>query len=169
MTKHYQLTGLLRWVKVWPDQIDRKFSTDSKGGNWSVIMTLDDKSVKLYNGLGLKNKAVSETDVAIFKLKKPDAKNIPEINDVILRRYERHPKLGDLGSPKVSGVENGTLIGNGSKGTCVIEVYPYTFEGQAGFACRLDAVEVLDCIPYVKDAGPDTEGTKDRLDDKIPF
>lgn len=158
MTKYVTFTGPVRWAKVWPAQIDRKFQTEARGGNWSVIMNLPEEQVKVYNALGLKNGAKTEEDVMIAKIKakkKGNKEPDMQINDVSFSRSERHPKLGDLGSPKVLGVEEGKAIGNGSVCTAVVEVYPYTFEGQAGNAARLVSLEVVDLVEYVK---PDSEG-----------
>lgn len=163
-TKTVEFTGPVRWAKVWPAQVDTKFQTPARGGSWSVIMNLPEDQVKTYNTLGLKNGAKTEEDVMIAKIKakkkalekkleykEPDIR----VNDVAFHRYERHPKLGDLGSPKVSGVPEGTSIGNDSICKVVAEIYPYTFEGQTGNASRLVSIEVVDLVEYVK---PTQEG-----------
>lgn len=162
MTKTVKFKGKVRWAKVWPAQLDTKFKTEARGGNWSVVMNLPEDQVKLYNALGLKNPAKTEEDVMIAKIKakkRAQEKGVeykePDIrvNDVGFTRYERHPKLGDLGSPKVFGVEEGTSIGNDSVCEAVVEIYPYTFEGQKGNAARLVSLEVVDLVEYVKDDG----------------
>lgn len=162
-TKSYTFTGPVRWAKVWPGQVDRKFQTDNAGGNWSVIMNLSGspEQTKLYNALGLKNGVASEEDVMIaqLKAKKKGKTSDLKVGDVTFRRNERHPQLGNLGSPAVFGVETGTAIGNDSICTATIDVYDYTFEGQPGFAARLVALEVNDLVPYVKAAKiADTDG-----------
>lgn len=161
-TKQYTFTGPVRWAKIWPGQVDRKFQTDNAGGNWSLIMNLSGspEQTKLYNALGLKNGVASEEDVMIanLKAKKKGKTSDLKIGDVTFRRNERHPSLGDLGSPAVLGVETGTAIGNDSICTATIDVYDYTFEGQTGFAARLVAVEVNDLVPYVKPDKADTDG-----------
>lgn len=153
-TKSYTFTGPVRWAKVWPGQVDRKFQTDNAGGNWSVIMNLADspEQVKLYNALGLKNGVASEEDVMIanLKAKKKGKTSDLQIGDVTFRRNERHPHLGNLGSPAVFGVEEGTAIGNGSICTATVDVYDYTFEGQTGFAARLVSLAVDELVEYVK-------------------
>lgn len=156
-TRTVSFTGPVRWAKVWPGQVDRKFQTEARGGNWSVIMNLPEDQVKKYNALGLKNPAKTEEDVMIAEIKaKKKGKTVDmKVNDVSFHRYERHPKLGDLGSPQVTGVEEGTLIGNESVCTAIVEVYPYTFEGQAGHATRLVSLEVNKLVEYVK---PTQEG-----------
>lgn len=151
-TKYVSFTGPVRWAKVWENRVDRKFATDKAGGNYSVIQTLDSDQVKLYNGLGLKNAAASEMDVQIDKMKKAakGKESTLEVGDINLRRNEKHPKLGNLGPPVVTGVEAGTPIGNGSICKTTVEVYPYNFEGQPGTAARLVSIEVLDLIEFVK-------------------
>jgi len=158
-TKYVEFTGPVRWAKVWPAQVDRKFATDNAGGNWSLIMTLDDKQQKMYNALGTKNGAINEDDLAILAIKaKKKGKEVDaKIGDVTFRRNERHPKLGDLGSPAVYGIEEGTSIGNESICTVKAEFYPYTFEGQTGTASRLVSVKVDKLVEYVKPS-TDTDG-----------
>lgn len=159
-TKYVSFTGPVRWAKVWENQVDRKFATENAGGNWSVIQTLDGDQVKLYNGLGLKNAAASEMDVQIDKMKKAakGKESTLEVGDINLRRNEKHPKLGNLGPPVVTGVEAGTPIGNGSICKTTVEVYPYNFEGQPGTAARLVSLDVLDLVEFVKDGGSATSG-----------
>lgn len=152
-TRYVEFTGPVRWAKVFPGQQDMKFKTESKGGSWSVIQTLDDNQVKLYNGLGLKFPAKTEEDILIAGLKaKKNGKPAPDmkVNDVSWKRTERHPKLGNLGSPAVLGCPEGKSIGNDSVCKVVAEVYPYSFEGTPGFAARLVSLEVLNLVEYVK-------------------
>jgi len=156
-TKYYEFTGPVRWAKVWPGQVDTKFQTPNAGGNWSVIMTLDDAEAKRYNALGTKTQALSEEDVMIagLKAKKKGKESSAVKGDVTFRRNERHPKLGELGSPAVSGVPEGTPIGNGSICTVKAEVYDYTYEGSPGFAARLSSLHVNELVEYVK---PEADG-----------
>lgn len=158
-TNNYTFTGVARWVKVWPSQVDRKFQTPDRGGNWSLILTLDDQSAKLWNSLNLRGLATEE-DVQIDQLKKKKKGKVSDlkVNDVTLRRYERHATLGNLGSPAVLGCETGTLIGNGSVLEASVDVYDYTYEGESGFAARLVAVTVLDLIEFVRTPVVNEEG-----------
>lgn len=161
-TTFYEFTGPVKWFKCWPGQLDNKFAAGSpSGGHWSLVMTLDDHDAKLYNALGLKGKAASEEDVAIDKIKKKD-KSTLGIGDTTFRRYEKHPKKGLLGAPTVTGVEEGTLVGNGSVCTVKLEVYSYPApDGTSGFAGRLVSVEVNSLVEYVKEdtqEGPPVNG-----------
>jgi hypothetical protein len=116
-------------------------------------MTLDEVDQKRYNALGCKTTAATEEDIVIAKMKaKKNGKKEPDIKvgDITFRRYERHPVLGNLGSPAVLGVDEGTAIGNDSVATVAVEVYPYTFEGTAGFATRMVSLTVDNLVPYVK-------------------
>ena len=150
-TTTYKFTGPVKWAKVWPGQLDTKFATGSpSGGHWSVIMNLDEHDANLFNGLGVKGKAGSEEDVAIDKIKRKE-KSTLAVGDVVFRRYEKHPKKGLLGAPKVTGVDEGTPIGNGSVCTVELEVYSYPApDGTYGFGGRLTALEVNNLVEYVK-------------------
>ena len=154
-TTIHKFTGPVKWAKVYEGQIDKKFAEGSpSGGHWSVIMTLDDTQAKLYNALGLKNKAASEEDVQIDRIKRKDKASL-EVGDATFRRYEKHPKRGLLGAPEVTGVEDGTAIGNGSVCEASLEVYDYPApNGTRGFAGRLVSLNVIELVEYVK---PDTQ------------
>lgn len=132
-TKHITLKGKSEWCKPWDFQIDREFEEDGdgRGGNYSTIIILDDESVAEFNALGAKAK-------------------LKDGNKLTLRRYERHPVLGELGLVEVVGVENGTLIGNGSDISVLAEVYDYTFKNRPGRALRWSAVEVTNLVEYEK-------------------
>jgi hypothetical protein len=162
VTKTVKFKGKVRWAKVWPAQLDTKFKTEARGGSWSVVLNLPEDQVKTYNALGLKNPAKTEEDVMIAKIKakkKAAEKGVEyrdpdmQVNDVSFHRYERHPKTGELGAPKIIGVEEGTSIGNDSLCEVTAEIYPYTFEGQNGNASRLVSLKVIDLVPYEKDDG----------------
>jgi hypothetical protein len=147
-TKHYKFTGPVKWAKVWPGQVDRKYAEDKKGGNWSIILQLGDQ-LAFFNALGTKLKAA--------RLDDPE-RGISK-GDVQFRRYERHPKMGELGPPAVKGVDEGTMIGNGS--ICEVEIAVYDYpapDGTRGFAVRLVGVDVKELIkfePVKADTGED--------------
>jgi hypothetical protein len=136
-TKRITLRGTTEWCKPWPNQIDREFAEegDSRGGNNGTVLVLDDDSVALFNALGAKTK-------------------LADGNKITLRRYERHPVLGELGGVVVNGVPEGTLIGNGSQASCDVDVYDFNYNGRPGKAMRWVSVTVENLIQYVK---PDSE------------
>lgn len=135
-TKRITLKGKAEWCKPWPFQIDREFEDNSKGpdpkgGNFSTVIALDDDSLKLFNALGARAK-------------------LKDGNKLTLRRYERHPRLGELGPVLVSGVEPGALIGNDSDITVEVDVYDYTYNGRDSRGLRWVSVNVDNLVVYEK-------------------
>lgn len=132
-TKHITLRGKSEWCKPWDFQIDREFeeADDGRGGNYATTIVLDDDSVKLFNALGAKAK-------------------LKDGNKLTLRRYERHPVLGELGPVEVEGVDEGTLIGNGSDISVGADVYDYTFKSRPSKALRLVSIIVDKLVEYQK-------------------
>ena len=141
-TRYYEFTGPLKWAKVWPGQVDKKYALNNpKGGHWSVVVNLQGDELLKYNALGCKSKAA--------RLDDPERKI--QKGDITFRRHEFKNSGEALGPPKVTGVEDGTSIGNGSVGTVFVEVYDYPApDGTRGFASRLIGVDVTEFIPYVK-------------------
>lgn len=140
MSQTVTFKGKSFYAKPWPNQIDREYEDpDSiRGGNWCVRVTLDEDSVKLFNAIGPKAKL--KDGVAAF------------------RRYEyvdygQGEGVQPLGPPSVTGVSEGTLIGNGSDLSVQVEVYPYTFKNRPGVALRLVSVHVDNLVEYVRPVG----------------
>lgn len=136
-TKRITLSGKSDWCKPYAFQLDTEFVDNSKGpdprgGNYSTGLILDDASKLLFSALGARAKA-------------PEGR-------LMLRRYERHPVLGELGPVIVNGVgiEPPTLIGNGSDITCEVDVYDYTFNGRPSKGLRWVSVTVDKLVEYVK-------------------
>jgi len=141
------LTGKSLYARPWAAQIDREYEHDVKGGNWCVRVVLDDASVKVFNALGSRAKL---KDGALA-----------------LRRYEyadfgKGPEA--LGAPVVTGVDKGTLIGNGSDIATEVEVYTYEYKGKPGVGLRLVSIDVETLVPYEK---PAAAATTD--DEPLPF
>lgn len=135
-TKRITLTGTAEWCKPYPHQIDRAFEDntegpDPKGGNSSMVLILDEASTRLYNALGARAKI-------------RDGK-------LTLRRYERHPRLGELGPVVVSGVEDGTLIGNGSRVSVDVDVYDYEYNGRSSKGVRWVSVTVDELVEFTRE------------------
>lgn len=131
-TKRIVLKGKSEWTKVWAHQLDTEFAEENRGGNYSTQIILDDDSQKLFAALGTR-----------AKLK--DGK-------LTLRRYERHPVLGELGPVIVTGVDPDTLIGNGSDITVEVDVYDYTYNGRSSRGMRLVSLTVDNLVVYEKPA-----------------
>lgn len=163
-TRQYTFTGPVKWAKVRPGQLDRKYAfvpdpvtgervLSPAGGKWDLIINLSGEQLKLFNALGTKTKAA----------RLDDPERGIEKGDLRVKRNERHPKLGELGPPIVTGIEPTETIGNGSICDVVLDIYDYPQpDGTRGFAIRLVSVHVSTLVPYVKAESKD-------MDDKIPF
>lgn len=128
VTRFLRFTGECKWAKVWPVQLDKAYESEKNGGNWSVVITLNDKDFEDFKALRTRHK-------------------LDKGKDVTFRRYER-ASFGALGAPKVEGVPEGTLIGNGSNVTVDVAVYPYTYGGRPGTGTRLERVIVNKLVEY---------------------
>ena len=146
-SKFYEFTGPIKYARVWLGQLDMKFAQNNpRGGNWSVVMNLQGDELMRYNALGCKAKAA--------RLDDPEKKI--EKGDLKFRRFEKSGINENMGPPKVTGVEEGTSIGNGSNATVVVEVYDYPQpDGTRGFTSRLAEVKINDLIEYVKPVAND--------------
>jgi hypothetical protein len=132
-TTNITLTGKSLYARPWKNQIDREYEHDTKGGNWSTKIILDDASKKLFNALGSRAKL---KDGALT-----------------VRRYEfadfgKGPE--ELGPPVVTGVDEGTLIGNDSDISVDLEVYTFEYKGKPGVGIRWVSMEVQKLVPYSK-------------------
>lgn len=142
-TRQVMFTGIAEWCKPWDFQLDTGFvdntkGPDPRGGNFATSVILDDEGVAAFKAMGAK-----------AKLKEgPDGK----LNKATFRRYERHPVLGELGPVVVTGVEAGTLIGNGSVITVVVDLYDYDYNGRASRGIRWVSVIVDELVVYEKPA-----------------
>lgn len=140
-TKQITFTGKAEWCKPWDFQLDTEYvdnsdGPDPRGGNFAMNLILDDDGVAQFKAMGVK-----------AKLKEgPDGK----LNKATFRRYERHPVLGELGPVVVTGVDDGTLIGNGSDVTVGIDVYDFSFNGRSSRGIRWVSVDVDNLVVYVK-------------------
>jgi hypothetical protein len=157
-TSYYEFTGPCKYARVWPGQIDRKYEVkgDDRGGKWGIIVTLAPEDVKIWNALGTKNKAQ--------RLEDPEKNRT--IGDVVFTRNERN-KFGDLGSPPVTGVPEGTAIGNDSIVTVKVEVYDFTFNGQSGKGSRLLSVDVVNHVPYEPEKKADLPFDPDSVEPPV--
>lgn len=146
-TKQITFKGKAEWCKPYAFQLDTDFvdntkGPDPRGGNYSTGIVLDDEGVALFKSLGAKAKLKAKKDTD------------GPVNIATLRRYERHPVLGELGLVVVTGVEDGTLIGNGSDITCVVDLYDFSYNGRPSRGIRWVSVNVDTLVTYVK---PDTD------------
>lgn len=132
-TKRLIFKGKAEYCKPWQFQLDTEFvdntkGPDPRGGNFAMDLIPDAEALATFQALGTK-----------AKLKDGKLK---------LRRYERHPVLGELGPVVVTGVEEGTAIGNGSDVSVEADVYDYTYNGRPGKGLRWVSVTVDNLVEY---------------------
>lgn len=150
-TKRIEVRGKAQWAKVFEQNRDMTGpdgAYESHGGACTVDALLDEDNLQLLVDAGSqtaintkKDNKVNEDGLYIMKLK---------------RKWDAPYTYG--GAPVVrhaDGVTNWDidedgLIGNGSE--CVFHVSVYTVKGRVG--TRLDALQVIDHIPYESDYVP---------------
>jgi hypothetical protein len=149
-TKRVKLTGKSRYCRPWPGQLDMVFATDErtgepdpKGGNYSMDFLPNAESEPVLKALNVKAKAKE--------------------GYIKLRRYERHPVLGELGPVKVTGVDEGEAIGNDSDVTVEVDVYDYG-DRFGKRAMRWVSLHVDKLVPYEK-----KEDQSKAADGAVPF
>jgi hypothetical protein len=130
MTDFVKVKGTLKWARLnAPDEYDgEKF--------WRVALYPDADSLPIVQELmkqGIKNVLKKDDDGYFMNFRRPCQ---------LLRKGSLKP----LDPPRVTGVPEGQFIGNGSKGTVVLEVYG--FSTRKGKAARLFAVDVEQFVPY---------------------
>ena len=146
MTKYLTFSGKAFYCRPWPEQIDREYEDEKRGGNWAIKMIVEDAELKKFNALGSKAKAKR-----IDELKKTDGfEDYLDKKFLTFRRYERLSNGSVLGPLKVEGVDPGTAIGNLSDITVDVEVYSTEYKGKPVVGIRLVSMRVDTLIPYVK-------------------
>lgn len=146
MTQYIEFTGKALWAQVWPEQIDREYEDEKRGGNYSIKLIVDDENLKLFNALGSKAKAKRIED-----LKKTDGfEDYLDGKYLTFRRYERLSNGSPLSGVEVIGVDPGTSIGNLSDVTITTEVYSTEYKSKPVVGVRLVSVRVNELVKYVK-------------------
>lgn len=150
MSTFITLKGRALYCKPWPSQIDRAFSDPTeprdRGGNWSTGLVIDDSMVKLFKATGTKAR-VNRVE---------DMKKLPEPFDgsekyISVRRYEKlSNQTAITDGVKVTGVDEGVAIGNGSDVTLVIERYTTEYKDKPIVGLRWVSVHVDNLIEYKK-------------------
>lgn len=132
MTKYYELTGELFWANNLLS-VDDKFKNRDGSGFYKAVVKLDDagKETLAQSCVTVKpDKKGNET----YTFRRPDYKTI---------KGERV----DFGAPKIHGVPEGVLIGNGSRVSVRISAY----QTQMGMGHRLEDVTVTNLVVYTPD------------------
>ena len=130
MTDFVRIKGTLKWARLLtPDEYDgEKF--------WRVTVYPDSDSLEIIHNLmkqGIKNVLKKDDEGYFMNFRRPC-------------QMLRQGVLKPLDTPRVTGTPANELIGNGSKGTVVLEVYG--FSTRKGKAARLFAVDVTEFVPY---------------------
>lgn len=149
-TKYIQLKGELHWCKVFPSNRDKQGPNGvwaKHGGATCIDIHLDEDNAKILKSSGSQK-----------KLDKKDGKGRYIVK--IVRKWEAPFTYG--GAPQVAhadgspwDIDTDGLIGNGSTGIVYASVYPTP----NGTGTRLDAVQVINHIPYESD-GDFTPGVR---------
>lgn len=145
-TQYIEFTGKSLWAQVWPEQIDREYEDERRGGNNSIKLIVDDENLRLFNALGSKAKAKRIED-----LKKTDGlEDYLDKKFLTFRRYERLSNGSQLSGVEVLGVDPGTNIGNLSDVTVTAEVYNTEYKSKPIVGIRLVSVRVNELVKYVR-------------------
>ena len=121
------LSGIAKWVKVYPGQEDTKF-----GKRAGLDLYLDEESLPTFKASGSRIELRENEDGKFIKLTRDIDKTFKDI---------------PLGYPKVFDKEVNTfdkIIGNGSRVAAKVVIYDSKF----GKGTRLEAIQVLDHVPY---------------------
>lgn len=129
---------------------------------WRINVLLSDEEANKLKELGLK---IKRNDDGIFEFR-------------LKRNVERKKGTGKNDPPKVVDAQLNPfdgLIGNGSKVNVKFGLYSWEFKGKKGISADLQAVQVLDLVPYVSSESEEeefevvetqgSEGTKDSNED----
>lgn len=153
-TKTVSYTGLIKWAKLFPKNVNKGYDDDERGPFASVDFSFDDNDeLKAFKAEKTKK-----------ELKEDETDGRSYVN---FRRYVENFKIPALGGyPKVADKDNNkwpedVLIGNGSKATIWVQIYE-TKTGRKG--TRLMAVRVEDLVPYEK-----PENGEQNNNAEIPF
>lgn len=158
MAKTYEyLSGKLKWANklIQPDLAYKK---------WSVVLYPDQAS---YNKIML----LKEPPAILNEIKKDEEGYYITLSRPTSRTYQGVERA--FVPPLVTNADGTACtvpIGNGSDGTCKIEVYNYKQKvtGKLGRAIRLEAVRVDNLIPYTpnKDRTPEQQKLAQGLDEQ---
>lgn len=146
--EHMQMSGKAKWAKVVKPQID-EFNPE---GLWSVELEVDEDTANLLKDNGVKPKKGEETSF-VFKRKTKSRKGT-EITPPLIFDAQGEPW-------------DGSLIGNGSTINVDVSFYTHPASGQYGLGKWLNAVQVVEHIPY--EGGGAHNPFKPVDDNDVPF
>jgi hypothetical protein len=134
-TTFLNLSGEISWANNLLE-LDTKYPSNDGAGKYRLNLKIDDNSMGAYLASGLRLRPKD----GVYSFRRPEFKVIKD------------EKVA-FGPPKVIGVPEGKLIGNGSKVTAKIVVY----DTQMGKGHRLESVTIDELIEYVPELPADVE------------
>ena len=146
------ISGTAYWASVITP--NTKFDAD---GVWTIdVGNLDDLNKKKAqkDGLTVKNKGDEKDDFVTIKRKVRNAKG----------NLNRQPNVVDANKTLITE----TMVGNGSKVKVLYKPFDWKFAGKSGTSLDLQAVQVIDLVPYgedfdVSDGGYVAEGNNEEF------
>lgn len=146
-TKMVEIEGIFEWAKIFEHNRDRRYSEETDG-EYQLSIIMDDENTKKLKEAGCQKKMIKD----------PDGRGTV----VRLTRPHQAPNAWAGGAPAVAGpsgtawdVDSDGSIGNGSTGRVLAAIFE-TKTGRKG--TRLEAVQVVEHVPYVTDDGAAPSG-----------
>lgn len=131
-TQYVELTGKSKFA--------HNLFTPNKWGKYNMVLYLNEDSLNTFMDLRTKNKLNKDQQGFWINVAREQ------------RREFKPGVISDLGPPKITDLNDKVIdahVGDGSDVVCVMEVRPYTFEGQKGNAMRLHSVKVKNLVEWV--------------------
>lgn len=138
--KSFIIEGKLFWACV--------HKVNSYSGKYQVDVSIDDKTAKKLQGLGVTIKQESEQE---------DTKHVGTVNDrktfVTVKRNTDTTEGKPLNPPvvidaKKQPVPMSVLLGNGTKAKVKVNPYEWKFKNKKGISLGFSVVQVLDLVEY---------------------
>ncbi len=167
MATWHKFTGMVKWLKFRPDQLDTKFDDD---GVWSVDFYPDDPEAFKATGIQLEPK--QSPDGVFFRPKRKKLLSYRDKETKEKKEIEFEPpsiKLQTAGG-RVEPF-TGHDVGNGSRGVLVFSLFP--LKRIQGYGHRWEEFIITDLVDITADpsvpATKTPETTSVEMDDDIPF
>ncbi len=129
-TTYLEVSGEISWANNLTE-LDTKYPSNDGAGKYRLNLRLDEASLDAYAKSGLRLRPKD----GVYSFRRPEFKVIKGEKVV-------------FGPPKLTGVPEGKLIGNGSTVTAKVVVY----DTQMGKGHRLESVSVDNLIEYKPEA-----------------
>ena len=146
-TQRIEVEGIFEWAKVFEVNRDYKFSEETDG-QYQLSVIVDADTAKKLKAAGCRRRPSIDEEGRgqVFRFTRP----------------HHTSNSWQCGAPKVAGpdgspwnIEEDGLIGNGSSGRVLLEIYDTT----KGTGTHLVAVQVTDHVQYVSEGGSSSDST----------